>query len=156
MLFTQLIILFTFISQIICVSISDLNNIALIQFTKRRGVVVGHSSGGGHSSVSQGGHSSVVEVQVVEVKVVDPAAALAVGLAVELKEEVQVVEVQGSSSGSRNWGSNQYHCTGNSCGYGNYFAPSAAAAAVGYGTGRYTGGTKYGNNQYHCSGSTWW
>ena len=101
MLFTQLIILFTFISQIICVSISDLNNIALIQFTKRRG------SSGGQVVVIQVAVViqvvvaiqvvvviQVVEVQVVEVKVVDPAAALAVGLAVELKEvEVQVVEV---------------------------------------------------------------
>ncbi|RCK59214.1 putative GPI-anchored protein 57 [Candida viswanathii] len=38
-----------------------------------------------------------------------------------------------------NWGNNQYHCSGKTCGYGNYYAPTAAAAAAGYGTARYHG-----------------
>ncbi|EMG48442.1 hypothetical protein G210_0992 [Candida maltosa Xu316] len=47
-----------------------------------------------------------------------------------------------SNSGARtNWGNNQYHCgtyqSRYSCGYGNYYAPTAAAAAAGYGTARY-------------------
>ncbi|RCK59411.1 putative GPI-anchored protein 37 [Candida viswanathii] len=44
-----------------------------------------------------------------------------------------------NSSGRRNWGNNQYHCSGGRCGYGNYYAPTAAAAAAGYGTSHYRG-----------------
>ena len=44
-----------------------------------------------------------------------------------------------SSGQKTNWGNNQYHCSGSTCGYGNYYAPTAAAAAAGYGTARYHG-----------------
>lgn len=45
----------------------------------------------------------------------------------------------GSSGTKTNCSNNEYHCSGTTCGYGNYYAPSAAAAAAGYGTARYHG-----------------
>ena len=148
MLFTQLIILLTVTSQALSVTISDLNNIASNQVTKRLG-------GGSRGSSSSGSRVvqavalavALVVALVVALEVVVQVAARAVAPevvarvavvhpVVEIGEVINTIVVE------------------TSCGYGNYYAPSAAAAAVGYGTGRYTGGTQYGNNQYHCSGST--